>query len=76
VEDAPRAVERAANSIRWLVRRHRVSLRTVMRVLHDQLLCALHVQDIQTLETVAELREAAAAGCTASTPSPPSAADG
>jgi hypothetical protein len=47
-EDILRAVERSpGTSTRRLARCHQISQRTVVRVLHDQLLCPFHVQHIQ-----------------------------
>jgi hypothetical protein len=50
-EDVLRAVQRPAGaSIRRLARRHQISQRTVVRVLHDQLLYPFHVQHVQALQ--------------------------
>jgi hypothetical protein len=50
-EDVLRAVERfPGTSIRRLARRHQISQRTVVRVLHDQLLYPFYVQYVQALQ--------------------------
>jgi hypothetical protein len=51
VEDVLRAVERfPGTSTRRLAHRHQISQRTVVRVLHDQLLYPFHVQHVQALQ--------------------------
>jgi hypothetical protein len=50
-EDVLRAVKRSpGTSTRRLARRHQISQRTLVRVLHDQLLYPFHVQHVQALQ--------------------------